>query len=113
MILLLLLVFIRYYIGRGRLLFCPCSGCKAASLTELGVGYARENSPLRSLLQCDNKVLSGYFVRAVTALTVDCVTPARIPSSATGKLFYIKLDFRRLTSPVFSDREVREILNIF
>ena len=52
MILLLLLVFIRYYIGRGRLLFCPCSGCKAASLTELGVGYARENSPLRSLLQC-------------------------------------------------------------
>ena len=46
----------------------------------------------------------------------DCVTPvtpARIPSSATGKLFYIKLDFRRLTSPVFSDREVREILNIF
>ena len=52
MILLLLLVFIRYYIGRGRLLFCPCSGCKAASLTELGVGYARENSPLQSLLQC-------------------------------------------------------------
>ena len=47
MILLLLLVFIRYYIGRGRLLFCPCSGCKAASLTELGVGYAWENSPLR------------------------------------------------------------------
>ena len=61
MILLLLLVFIRYYIGRGRLLFCPCSGCKAASLTELGVGYARENSPLRSLLQCDyvvDKIIS-------------------------------------------------------
>ena len=52
MILLLLLVFIRYYIGRGRLLFCPCSGCKAASLTELGVGYAWENSPLRLVRHC-------------------------------------------------------------
>ena len=56
MILLLLLVFIRHYIGRGRLLFCSCSGCKAASLTELGVGYARENSPLRSLLQCEEYI---------------------------------------------------------
>ena len=45
-------MFIRYYIGRGRLLFCPCSGCKATSLTELGVGYARENSPLRLVKQC-------------------------------------------------------------
>ena len=56
MILLLLLVFIRHYIGRGRLLFCPCSGCKAASLTELGVGYARENSPLRLVKQCEKKL---------------------------------------------------------
>ena len=62
MILLLLLVFIRYYIGRGRLLFCPCSGCKAASLTELGVGYARENSPLRSLLQCGMQTESAELV---------------------------------------------------
>ena len=52
MILLLILVFIRYYIDRGRLLFCPCSGCQAASLTELGVGYAWENSPLRLVRHC-------------------------------------------------------------
>ena len=52
MILLSLLVFIRYYIGRGRLLFCPCSGCEAASLTELGVGYAWENSTLRLVRHC-------------------------------------------------------------
>ena len=53
MILLLILVFIRYYIDRGRLLFCPCSGCQAASLTELGVGYAWENSPLRLVKHCE------------------------------------------------------------
>ena len=52
MILLLILVFIRYYIDRGRLLFCPCSGCKAASLTELGVGYAWENSTSPLVRHC-------------------------------------------------------------
>ena len=57
MILLLILVFIRYYIDRGRLLFCPCSGCQAASLTELGVGYAWENSPLRLVRHCGSEII--------------------------------------------------------
>ena len=69
MILLLILVFIRYYIDRGRLLFCPCSGCQAASLTELGVGYAWENSPLRLVKHCDLQIVNKCVPFLVPAVT--------------------------------------------
>ena len=71
MILLLLLVFIRYYIGRGRLLFCPCSGCQAASLTELGVGYAWENSPLRLVRHCGHCACAARRRREVQLFCSD------------------------------------------